>query len=524
MVLRRAFLLVFMTAALIAATLPIPTRAQSPCDGLVTPRLSVGGAARVTTAYGLSLKDRAATGAAGSTEVAQMPYGTVGSVLEGPTCNFGYVWWKIELPNKTTGWAAEGSSGSDYFMEPYTVGLHAYKTGADASRLTHYFVTPDGFGQVVGQFNIPPLTATPQTAWQQVEIDWLGQALDSVRQLCPGKLTGTDLGSAATLEDALLLPLPPLEYNVYPSPDGSRLLLVRHQHLRVPRCDNVVPERVGISTVSVLDASGLETMLFPFPQHGSVPESTDSYKGSEPTEWNVYLDEVVWSPQGKYIAFVASYRYACNRQDCFRFHIYVSNLETGQLYLLGEGRHVGWSSGGEQINFFRLVTGTDGNQAAHLFTAHPDGTSRQEIWLPGGAVYVSAARLPLGFPWNDSGTRVMVGNAGVAEVMLFNLDDRAFTTPVFVPDLMPQPNRLSVHLIHGEKTFFWATIRGEFVLQNARTGDWDKSNSSVASTGVAPTQVRPFAIGDKALIEMADGTAYILDLAADQITPVMFGG
>jgi hypothetical protein len=524
MFLRRALLPVVIAAASMTAALPVSTHAQNPCDGLVTPRLSVGGAARVTAAYGLSLKDRAATGAAGSTEVAQMAYGTVASVLEGYTCNFGYVWWKIELPNGTSGWAAEGSTGPDYFLEPYTVGLNAYKTGSDASHLKHYFVTPDGFGQVLGQFTIQPLSATPQTAWQEVEIDWLGQALESVRQLCPGKLTGTPLGSAATLEDALNLPLPPLDYSAYPSPDGNRLLLVRHEHLLVPRCDNVVPERAGISTVSVLDASGLETELFPFPQHGSIPESADSYKGGDPTEWNVYLDEVVWSPQGQYIAFVASYRYACNRQDCYRFHLYVSNLETGQLYILGEGRHVTWSSGGERINFFRLVTGSDGSQAAHLYSTRPDGTDRQEIWLPGGAVYVSDARQPLGFPWNDSGTRVMVGNAGVAEVMLFNLADRAFTTPVFLPDLMPQPNRLAVHLVHGEKSFFWTTIRGEFVLQNARTGDWTKLNSTVATTGVAPTQVRPFALGDKALIEMADGTAYILDFAADQLTPVMFGG
>jgi hypothetical protein len=521
---RRALLLTIILFALIAAARPIPARAQNPCEGLVTPRLSVGGAARVTAAYGLSLKDRAATGAAGSTEVAQMPYGTVGSVAEGPSCNFGYVWWKIQLPNGTSGWAAEGGSGADYYMEPYTVGLHTYKTGADASHLMHYFVNPDGFGQVMGQFTIQPLSVTPQTAWQQVDIDWLGQALDSLRQLCPDKLTGTDLGNAPTLEAALQLPLPPLDYDYYPSPDGNRLVLVRHEHLRVPRCDNVVPERAGISTVSILDASGAETALFPFPQHGSIPESTDSYTDGEPSEWNVSLDEVVWSPQGKYIAFVAAYRYSCNRQDCYRFHLYISNLETGQLYVLGEGRHVGWSSGGERINFFRLVTGSDGNQMAHLYSARPDGTDRQEIWLPGGAVYVSPERQPLGFPWTDSGTRVMVGNAGIAEVMLFDLADRTFTTPVLLPDLMPQPNRLSVSFIHGEKTYFWTTIRGEFVLQNARTGDWTRLNSTVETTGVAPTQSRPFAIGDKALIEMADGTAYILDVAADQITPVMFGG
>jgi hypothetical protein len=527
MVSRRALIwtvFLFALFTLIAPVRSAPLHAQNPCDGLVTPRLTTGGAARVIASYGLSLKDRAATGAAGSTEVAQMPYGTVVGVSDGPTCNFGFVWWQLQLPNGTVGWAAEGGSGADYYLEPYTVGLDMYKPGADASRLLHYFVNPDGFGQVMGQFTIRPQSGTPQTVWQQVEIDWLGQALDSVSQGCPDRLANSDLSGVTTLDAALQLPLPALEYDYYPSPDGNRLVLVRHQELRVPRCDNVVPERAGISTVSVLDASGVETVLFPFPQHGSIPESSDSYTDGEPSASNVALDEVVWSPQGRYIAFVASYRYACNRQDCYRFHIYVSNLDTGQLYILGEGRHVGWSSGGERINFFRWVTGTDGKQTAHLYSARPDGTDRQEVWLPGGAGYVSPERQPLGFPWDDSGTHVMVGNAGVGEVMLFDVADRSFSTPVFLPDLMPQPNRLSVHFIHGEKTYFWTTIRGEFVLQNARTGDWTQLNSTVATTGVAPTQARPFALGDKALIEMADGSAYILDMAADQLSPVMFGG
>lgn len=291
---RRALLLTLVLFALVAAARPAPIRAQNPCDGLVTPRLGTGGAARVIATYGLSLKDRAATGAAGSTEVAQMPYGTVAGVSEGPACNFGFVWWKLQLPNGTEGWAAEGGSGADYYLEPFSVGLDMYKPGADASHLMHYFVNPDGFGQVMGQFTIQPQNGTPQTTWQQVEIDWLGQALVSLNQQCLDRLATSDLGSATTLDAALQLPLPALEYEYYPSPDGNRLVLVRHQELRVPRCDNVVPERAGISTVSILDASGVETVLFPFPQHGSIPESTDSYTDGEPSEWDVYLDEVVW--------------------------------------------------------------------------------------------------------------------------------------------------------------------------------------------------------------------------------------
>jgi hypothetical protein len=517
----------FIVAALIAAfpaEAPTSVRAQNPCDNLVVPRLTRAGAARVTTTYGLSLKNRAAPGSAGATEVALMTYGTTASVIDGPVCNYGYVWWKIELSDGTLGWAAEGgAAGTDYYMEPYAIGLHAYQANADKTSLTHYLVGADGSSQMVNVFSILPATGTPQTVWQPVETTYLGQAIDSVRQNCPDKLTDTTIGNAGTLEAAVLLPLPTLEYEYYPSPEGNRLLLVRHQHLLMPRCDNVLPERVGISTVSVLDANGVETVLFPFPQHGSVPQSADVYRGGDPTEWNVYLDEVLWSPHGQYIAFVASYRYPCNRKDCFRSHLYVSNLETGQLYILGEARHVGWASGGERINFFRQTTGADGKTLAYLYTAKPDGTDRQEVWLPGGAVYISDTRAPLGFPWNDGGTQIMVGNAGVKEVMLFTLVNRSFSPPVRVPDNMPLENRLSVHIMQGDQTFFWSTIRGEFAVQNTRTGNWTDLNSTLATTGVAPIRVRPFPLVDKALVEMSNGTAYILDITADLLIPVTFG-
>jgi len=353
-----------------------------------------------------------------------------------------------------------------------------------------------------------------------VEIDALGQALDAVRAGCPERLRGTPLEGIATPDEALALPLPPLEYDFYPAPSGERLVLVRHHHLLVPRCDTVIPQRIGMSTVSVLDASGAETVLFPFPQHGSVPASEDAYTPSGPDAWNVTLDEVIWSPHEQYIAFVAAYRDACPGGPCYRFHLYIANLETGQLYLPGEGRHLGWTNGGEGIAFFRLLTGEAGQTQAHLFTARPDGTARQEVWLPGGAEYVSAERHDLGLPWNSSGTRVLVANRGFGEVMLLTLSDRAFSPLLPVPDLMPQPNRLAVHLVRGESALLWTTIRGDFVLQDARTGRWERLRSELASTGIAPRRVQPFGTGDAALIEMADGSAYVLDLDADRLTAV----
>jgi len=496
--------------------------AQDACAGLVAPRLSVGLTARVTSGYGLSLKNQPATGAAGSSELALMPYGSVVTVLDGYQCNYGYIWWQLQTPGGLVGWAAEGDS-TNYYLEPHTVGLHLFIRHNDGMGILHYFVTPDGMAQMQGDISIAPLNLTPRDTWQEVEITYLGQTLESLRSTCPDRLKGTAWENVTRVDDALSLPLPPLNYEFYPSPDGTQLLLIRHLTLDLPRCDTVLTERVGVSNVSVLSADGSERLLFPYPQHGSVPASEDVYALSEPDAPRVYLDEVVWSPNGKYIAFVAAYQDRCSGfGSCYRYHMYIQNLDTGQLYIPGEGRHVGWTNGGEQINFFRLISESDNRQMAHLYTMRPNGEARQEIWLPGGAVYLSTSQTDLGYPWNEGGTRVMVGNAGADEVMLFNVTDRAFTPPIMIPDLMPQPNRLAIQLVRGEKTILWTTIRGDFVTQDVDTGEWQKLASQIASTGGSPVSVQVFATGDKALIELKDGSAYIIDITADQLMPVTF--
>lgn len=500
-------------------------QAQNPCDGLVTPRLEVNGSARVIATYGLSMKNRAAPGSAGSTEVELLSYDTVVTVVETYVCNFGYVWWKLRLPNGTVGFAAEGSD-STYFLEPVTVGLHRFLPQAEGAELVHTFVTPDGIETYRGTLVIPTLNNTPASLWQQVEIDYLSQRLAALATDCPQKLAGTEFENVP-FEQVLQLPLPEYDYDFYPSPDGSKLVLVRHQHLHVPRCDNVIPERVGMSIVSVVDMQGMSTELFPFPQHGSIPDSVDNYAGGEPSEFSVYFEDVRWSPQGKYIAFGTGYRYSCNRDDCYRFHLYIANLDTGQLYVLGEGRRLVWTNGGEGVNFFRLLPDGAGNNLPHLYSARPDGSARQEIWLPGGALYVSSVKQRFDLPWTAGGTRAMVINKTPegSEMMLFELADRAFTPVITVPDLAtPEANRLAVFSLQGDKVFLWATIRGEFVRQSSRTGEWVELNSELASTGIAPVRVRAFADEVHLLVEMADGGAYVLNIDTDTLTRVNSGG
>ncbi|MBN1201963.1 MAG: hypothetical protein JXJ20_08925 [Anaerolineae bacterium] len=516
-------ILVVIVMSLLPAPLTLaPACAQDGCEGLITPRLEIGGSGRVFSTYGVSLKNQAATGAAGGTEVTLMPFGTTFTVLDGPRCNYGYVWWQVRLANGTTGWAAEGDS-ANYYLEPFTVGLYTYKVLDDGARIRPYFVSLDGYAQAQPSFVIEPVNATPgDGTWQQVEIDALDETLSMVQGNCPDRLKGTIWEHPDSMANPLDVHLPTLEYEYYPSPTGDRLLLIRHLHLNVPNCGTVLPKRIGMSRVSLLSTDGTETVLFPYPQHGGIPDSVDRYEPSEPDPRNVYMDEVVWAPNGKYIAYVVAYKALCEGQGCYHFHMYISNLDIGQLYILGEGRHVGWTNGGEQINFFRLISDAQGNQAPHLYTMRPDGTARQEIWLPGGALYTSAKQTPLDYPWNDSGTRVLVGNAGYEEVMLFNVADRTFGTPVAVPDVMPQVNRLSVNLFRDETELLWATIRGDFVTQDLVYGDWSQLTSAVSTTGIPPVQARPFPGSGKALIEMQDGSAYILDAEADTLEPVTF--
>jgi hypothetical protein len=524
----RGLLVVLLLATLSLSLVPrvpgalpdSPAHAQDPCEGIVAAQLEAGGAGRVQASYGVKLKDQPATSAAGGRDLQLLPFGVVVQVTGGYECNYGYRWWPVTVADGTTGWVAEGDS-ANYFVAPHTIALHTFRIRDEGRQVMRYVVTPDGYAERDITFDVTPVETTIGEAWQPVEIEHLTSALDTLRAECPDRLTSTVWESLDTPDAVEGVTLPPLDYDVYPAPDGDRLLLVRHLTLDVPRCSTVIPETVGISRVSILSTDGTETALFPYPQHGSVPESQDRYTLSAPDRPNVYLDEVAWSPDGQHIAFVAAYLDTCEGEGCYRFHIFVWNTATGQLYVLGEGRHMGWANGGARLNFFRLIADADGNRLPRLYTTRPDGSDRQEIWLPGGAVYVSSEQTPLGFPWNTSGTRVLVGNAGVEEVMLFNLADRDFTPPVTLPDTMPHVNRLDVHLVRRESTLLWTTIRGEFVTQDVTSGEWTPLESEVASLGVAPIAARPFYDGAHALIDMGNGTAYVLDFQADELAQVM---
>ena len=84
------------------------------CTGTLPPRLTVGGQGRVTP--GDPNKMRSAPTLAGA-QIGNIPGEGVFSVIGGPQCADGFLWWQVNYQG-TTGWTANGD-GTEYWVEPY---------------------------------------------------------------------------------------------------------------------------------------------------------------------------------------------------------------------------------------------------------------------------------------------------------------------------------------------------------------------------------------------------------------------
>lgn len=84
------------------------------CQGAPPPRLTVGGQGRVTP--GLPNKMRSTPATSGE-QVGSIPGEGVFSVISGPQCADGYLWWQVNYQG-VIGWTANGS-GAEYWIKPY---------------------------------------------------------------------------------------------------------------------------------------------------------------------------------------------------------------------------------------------------------------------------------------------------------------------------------------------------------------------------------------------------------------------
>jgi hypothetical protein len=112
------------------ATAPPPTATASPtspptlaptptvdttCWAAPMPRLQPGDAAQVAnTVSAVRLRILPAVGAG---EAGLLRPGAAFTVLDGPLCNTGYHWYRVEVSGSTSGWIAEGE-GQTYWLQP----------------------------------------------------------------------------------------------------------------------------------------------------------------------------------------------------------------------------------------------------------------------------------------------------------------------------------------------------------------------------------------------------------------------
>lgn len=88
------------------------------CIGAPPTNMEIGMKARVTYRDNTPLALRSEPLISKSTFIKDLREGTKFTVIDGPECRSGYLWWNIETKEGAVGWSAEGDE-KDYFMEPY---------------------------------------------------------------------------------------------------------------------------------------------------------------------------------------------------------------------------------------------------------------------------------------------------------------------------------------------------------------------------------------------------------------------
>lgn len=85
------------------------------CPDAPLPRLEVG--MRGEVASGVDRLRLRHLPAVGTGEVGLLYSGNAFTVIDGPSCNGGYSWWRVELDSGVAGWLAEGT-WTTYYVRP----------------------------------------------------------------------------------------------------------------------------------------------------------------------------------------------------------------------------------------------------------------------------------------------------------------------------------------------------------------------------------------------------------------------
>ena len=299
----------------------------------------------------------------------------------------------------------------------------------------------------------------------------LRQAFATAHQSCPDQVRWIDLPIADSV-------------SAYPSPDATRLLIVRHWWRAVLTCDGSVTPRYGIDRLSVIDSQG-ERVLFDLPAH-SVTSDSASVLDAKADPPNRVID-VRWSPDNAHIAVWL--------REGARSRLLIIDGDQGTSSYLDDGADPVWSLDGTQLTWLR----TDGT-VTNLISDSPDrrdsfGDVRQTLALPATFQYTDG---PLDPMWTDDGTRLVacVRADGCMSAAVIDVPLRRALPALAVPVAYP----LEVRWVLGNSALLWLPQSGKHLtLQTIPDGSlWTFVPALAAGERITDVQIFPG--GDSALI------------------------
>lgn len=95
-----------------------PTKTVDACSNAPETRMAIGMRGRVTYRDNSALILRSSPEISKKTFIKNLAEGTRITVISGPVCSEGYIWWKIRTREGATGWSTEGT-WREYYLEPF---------------------------------------------------------------------------------------------------------------------------------------------------------------------------------------------------------------------------------------------------------------------------------------------------------------------------------------------------------------------------------------------------------------------
>lgn len=458
----------------------VPTRqavqAQDPCTGLVTPRLTVGATARVAyngDGIGSPLRDNPGKEQSGSQLIGNLPEGTVITVLEGPVCLDGMVWWRASLVDGSEAWIAEGDT-QQYFLVNYVLGAEVVQPDpANPNILQRWFVTYSGQVTSLPTYALPAYSPRPaRELWQDADLGAAQSALNDRLSRCPAVLDNTPWQGIRNAGDVLI---PEAPMTIVPDPDGAKAFVVRHFVLRIPECEGGPGAYYGISTTHLVTENEVRD-LFPFGQHGGTRSKGACLSPDVVNpDWATDLSEITWSPDGDTVAFTARYLDSdTTGRPCAFYFIYLVDVFNGGITPIAEGRRAVWAGGGTQLYYFTFAVDNGYNILEEQLQLLSGGqTQRVNIPLTGdsGAQFVPTAFNSTGviLPATAGGSRLLLCDtrSGCSDTLTFEISRKVFSNqPMELPDELLPRQIAAVYFVADDTRLLWLTIDGRVYIQS----------------------------------------------------------